>query len=198
MLFSEKAKLGFLAMPKAGSTSIEQALRPHCDISYSNSPHFTHMTARLFNTHMRPYFKHRKIEGVETCCLMRHPVSWLGSWYRYFGMEQFNGKPQSTKDMSFDAFADLYISRDNEAIASIARPWDFVRGHNGKIAVNQIFRFENMDIFQKFLEERFQKSLEFERLNVSPERLTNLSPGVMKELEDYYSLEFDIYESIKD
>ena len=184
-------------MPKAGSTAIEQTLRPFCDISYSNSPDFTHMTARLFNTHMRPYFKHRKIEGVETCCLMRHPVSWLGSWYRYFSMDNFVGKLQSTKELSFDEFADLYLSMDNEAIKSIARPWDFMRGHNGKLAINNVYRYENIELFHKFLEERFQQPLVFERVNVSPQRPTDISPTVMKELENYFSLEFDVYEAIK-
>ncbi len=196
MLVSVDANLAFLAMPKAGSTAIERAIGPYCDITYSGRPDFTHMTARLFHSHMRPYFKHRKINRIETCCLMRHPVSWLGSWYRYFGEDQFRDQPQSTNNMSFDEFAELYLSMDNEAIKSIARPWDFLRGSHGNLGVKHVYRYEDMDRFLAFLESRFRKKFSLERLNVSPDRPTALSPGVLREVEKFFELEFDIYEKI--
>jgi hypothetical protein len=197
MLVSVDARLAFLAMPKAGSTAIEHALKPYSDIIYSGRPDFTHMTARSFNSQMRPFFRYRKIEGIETTCLMRHPVSWLSSWYRYFSQDQFKGQPQSTAGMTFNAFADLYLSMDNEAIKSIARPWDFVRGQNGKLAVNHVYRYEDMPTFIAFLEKRFGQKLKIERVNVSPERPAALSPKVLREVENYFSLEFDIYEKIR-
>jgi hypothetical protein len=196
MLVSVEAKLAFLAMPKAGSTAIEHALKPYCDIIYSGRSDFTHMTARLFNSHMRTYFKHRKIDGIETTCLMRHPVSWLSSWYRYFGQDHFRDQPQSTADMTFDKFADIYLSMDNEAINAIARPWDFVRGRNGKLGVNRVFRYEDMPAFIEFLEKRFGRKLHVELENVSPERPTALSAKMLRQVEEYFALEFDIYEKI--
>jgi len=33
---------------------------------------------------------------------MREPISWLGSWYRFRQRPHLDGRPASTKDMSFD------------------------------------------------------------------------------------------------
>ena len=55
MLILWREKLALLAVPKTGSTAIEEALQPYAAISYSRPPMVKHMTLTRFNRFMRPY-----------------------------------------------------------------------------------------------------------------------------------------------
>ncbi|MEO0999887.1 MAG: hypothetical protein AAFW69_04670 [Pseudomonadota bacterium] len=169
MLVSIRHRLAFLAMTKAGSTAVEAALAPHCEISFGGDPRIKHMTARKFDRFMRPYLKSVGAEDVETVCLFREPTAWLGSWYRYRQRPELTGRAQSTAGLSFAEFVEGYLSDPQPTFAQVGRPARFVEGRGERPGVDRLFRYEAFDRFAAFLSDRIGAEIRFGQLNVSPE-----------------------------
>jgi hypothetical protein len=194
MLISLSKKLTFLAMPKAASTSIELALFPHCDIAFINNPRVKHIRYRRYKRFILPYIDQSGFGPLETTCLFREPTDWLFSWYRYRSRDKIKAKPQSTANMTFDEFASRYMAEDAN-VYDIGRTSLFVVDHDGKPAVDHIFRYENLPAYTKFLESRFEEEFNLEHLNESPKREFTLSAQLKTQLEEFLTPEYEIYES---
>lgn len=84
MLISAKYNFVFLCTPKCASSSIETMLRRYSDISLVGPPFFRHTNYRIYSKYLKPYLMETgKIKNIETICLIREPLSWLHSWYRF-------------------------------------------------------------------------------------------------------------------
>ena len=119
MLVFTKSRLVFLAMPKTGSTAYHTALGPHADLVITDPPELKHAPIYRCDRFFRPIYD--KVCGVEleTLAVMREPVSWLGSWYRYRQRPFLNGKPNSTAGISFDDFVSVNQSISTMHITAI-------------------------------------------------------------------------------
>jgi hypothetical protein len=182
-------------MTKTGSTAIEAALMPYCDIAFTKTPRIKHMTAQKFNRFMRPYLKSVGAEDVETACLIREPIDWLGSWYRYRRRPDQANTSNSTADISFDTFVSAYLSEPQPKFAHVGRPARFVSGKDGDVAVDHLFRYDHMSEFQAFLAERMRETLSFGKVNVSPAMELSLSPDIRRSAEKVMARDYEIYES---
>ena len=194
-MISLKANLAFLAMPKAGSTAIEAAIAPFCEIRFEGHPRVKHMNARRFERHLRPYLQGIGHGHVETLCLMREPVDWLASWWRYRRRPEINSEPQSTQNMSFSDFAARYIAGD-DLVTTIGRQARFVSGKDGNLITHRVFRYEEFGAFEDFLASRFGQLPTLERLNVSPPGEPDLSPAEATRLRAHLAPEYAIYDAI--
>ena len=104
MLEFWKENLVLLAVPKTGTTAIEKSLSPFADISILNPPGLEHTPVAKFNRFVQPYLESVGSNAMETVGVIRNPLDWLGSWYRYRARPFLDGKPNSTKDVIFDDF----------------------------------------------------------------------------------------------
>ena len=105
MLVFWKQKLVFLSVPKTGTTAIEEALAPTADMVISNPPELKHAPVYRYNRFFRPMFERAcKTDDLELIAVMREPVSWLASWYRYRRRDFMRGHRNSTHDVSFEEF----------------------------------------------------------------------------------------------
>ncbi len=196
MLISIDKKITFLAMTKTASSSIEAALQPHCDIAYYGNSRTKHISYRRYNRFIVPYLNSLGHEGLETTCLMREPISWLFSWYRYRQRPEIAGRKLSTAEITFDEFTAIYLSQVSKG-PGIGRPSKFVADKNGTPAVDHIFKYENLPVFTAFLEERFQCKLRFAHLNASPRADYALSPAMNSQLRAFFAPEYTIYEAAR-
>ncbi len=196
MLISIEKKIAFLAMTKAASTSIEMALAPHCDIAYYGNSRVKHISYRRYSRFVAPYLASLGYKDIETTCLIREPVDWLFSWYRYRSRPEIAGKPQCTEGLSFDEFASLYLS-GSPMTKGVGRPSKFVADKDGTPSITHIFKYENIPAFQKFIEGRIGEALHFDRLNESPTRDFAVSPETRSRLTDFFAPEYEIYESAR-
>ncbi len=192
MLISIDKRLAFLAMPKTGTTALHKALAPHCEIRFGRAPRPKHMSMRVFEEFMLPYLREIGAGDTETVCVIREPIDWLGSWYRY--RTQFRPKAKSTKGISFETFVEGYLEKPQPEYAKVGRPTRFVAGRSGKPAVTHMFRYENIPGMVAFLEKRFGKTIRLPEANVSPRGgEMALSPALRTRLETERAEDFALY-----
>lgn len=168
MLVFAKEKLVFLAVPKTGTTALEAALAPHADVVMRNPPNLKHTPAYRYHHQLRPYFDGSGLKGLELVCILREPVSWLGSWYRYRGRADKDGAPNSTKGIAFDRFVDEYCKGTPAPFADLGYPPKFIRRRSGDMIIDHLFQYEQIDKAVAFFEGRLGVTLALNHRNVSP------------------------------
>jgi len=196
MLVFWKEKLVLLAVPKTGTTAIETALGARASINVSDPPELKHAPVYRYNRFFRPMFEKACKAELETFAMMREPISWLGSWYKYRQRPFLDGKPKSTAGMSFDDFVLAYAKGDKPPFANVGSQARFLEPRPNGTKVDHLFRYEDVAGWTGFLEERLGAQLSLERLNVSGGAPLELSQKVEAKLRRKLSEEFDLWDSI--
>ena len=127
--------------------------------------------------------------------LMREPTDWLGSWYRYRQREGTDpGK--STRGMTFDAFVRAWCSDPRPDFADVGSQERFLRPRQG-VGVDRLFRYEEIETFVDFLEDRLGCEIILPRLNVSPAGATELTPETRALLKEAAADDYAMYETLQ-
>ena len=190
-------RLAFLAVPKTGTSAIEAALAPHAAMAFVRPPHVKHMTNRRFHRFIKPYLDKVGLADVETLAVVREPVDWLGSWFRYRSRDEIAGTSKSTRGLSFDQFVEAYLSEGDRAdFAEVGSQAKFLAQDEKIIPVNHLFRFENLGALVSFLSARTGKELALPAVNVSPRAELSLAPSLRAELERRYAADFALWASV--
>jgi len=197
MLIFWNKKLAYLAVPKTGTTSIEASLSLKADIVLRNPPRLKHMTARMFEKKFAPATSDKDAFKFETVAMMREPVDWLGSWYRYRKRPQLSGKPASTEGISFDTFIESYLSDERPIYADIGSQFKFMTDKDGNILVDHIFDYAYFSQLIEFLENKLELSMELGHTNKSPKEELSLSPSLLFELKRLYNKDFELYAKVR-
>jgi hypothetical protein len=196
MLVFYKERLVFLSVPKTGTTAYQSALAPHADIVVSDPPILKHAPVYRYNRFFRPMFEKACNVEMELLAVMREPVSWLGSWYRYRQRPFMKGKANATFDLSFDDFVQGYIKGRKPAFADVGSQAKFLEPHPSGCHVTHLFRYEDQSGLRAFLEDRLDLSISLGAENVSPKLPLDLSADTRAALLRKCSQEFDLYNSI--
>lgn len=193
MLVFWKEKLVLLAVPKTGTTALAGALAPYASLVLRDPPHLKHSPVYRYQRFLAPFFEKAGGQEMETMAIVRHPVDWLSSWYRYRHRDALDGHPNSTKGISFDDFVGEYCRGKPAAYAAVGSQATFVQGPQGALGVDYLFQYEAFATATRFLQDRLGRSIETRRLNVSPDHATNLSGPMLAKLERKRSIEFDVW-----
>ncbi|MEM7644860.1 MAG: gamma-glutamyl kinase [Pseudomonadota bacterium] len=177
MLIFWKARIVLLAVPKTGTTALEQALAPVADAAIVNPPGLKHCTVKKFRRELSDFFEQKGRRPMELVAVMREPVSWLGSWYRYRSRPELEGHANSTADMDFDGFVRAYLADPQPDFAKVGSQANFLAG-----GVQHLFAYDRGEALTAFLEDRLGQKIETARVNVSPEGATDLSPETRQAL----------------
>jgi len=195
MLVFSKAKLVFLSVPKTGTTAYEKALGPQASITVLDPPELKHAPIYRYNRFMRPMLEKFVDPGIETMAVVREPISWMSSWYRYRHRPFLQDTPTSTQGISFDDFVLAYMKGKKPDFANVGSQAKFLEPQPNGTALTHLFRYENQPRLIEFLESRLEIKLELARENVSPEMDLHLSPDVEARFRNKCSEEFDLWES---
>ncbi|MBO6603822.1 MULTISPECIES: gamma-glutamyl kinase [Rhodophyticola] len=193
MLLFWKQKLVLFAVPKTGTTALEAALLPHASAAILDPPGMKHVSVSRYRNMLAGFFEQRGRHEMETMAVMREPVSWLDSWYRYRRRPQLAGKDNSTGGVDFDGFVTAWLTDNPPAFANIGSQARFLRDGDAACGVTHLFRYDRLDEAVDFLETRLGADLALPRRNVSPEMAVNLSPKLEKRLRSERSAEFDLW-----
>jgi len=197
MLVFWKQKLVFLSVPKTGTTAFEAVLAPMASMAILEPPELKHAPVYRYNRFFRPMFeKACKTDDMETMAVMREPISWLGSWYRFRQRPFMRGRPNATFDISFDNFVEGYIQNERPPYANVGSQAKFLEPRANGTRVTHLFRYEDQDTLIAFLQDRLGTKLELPRLNVSPDIELTLSHDIEKRLRNRCAADFDLWDGI--
>jgi len=196
MLIFWDQRLIFLATPKAGSSAVEAALEPLAAVAMQRPAPLKHMSAQDFRTHLLPWIEAQAGARFTTVALMREPIGWLRSWYRFRNRDDFEDPDHPMRGRSFEAFAIDYMSDPRPAHAEIGSQSAILCGADGTPLVDRIFRYENIDGFVHFLEDRLDCAITLPRVNVPPAADVQLSRATEAALETAMAADFALYRSL--
>ncbi len=196
MLVFYKEQLAFLSVPKTGTTAYEAALRDRADLVISEPPMLKHAPVYRYNRFVRPMFLKVCDTELEVMAVMREPISWLGSWWRYRQRPFMKDKPNSTHGISFDDFVTAYMKGKKPGFADVGSQFKFLESQPNGTGVTHLFRYEDQARLQAFLADRLGVQITLERKNVSPEIPQALSADVETRFRRKCAEEFALYDSI--
>jgi len=198
MMILWQERLAFLAVPKTGTTAIEAALAPHAAITYAKPPQVKHMTLQRFNRFMRPYLEKVGMQDIRTLAVMREPVSWLGSWYRYRQRDGLKNTTKSTAHLSFDDFVRAYMMDKNRPeFAEVGSQARFLAPGGNSKPVDHLFRYSDLNLLIEFLSQQLKSDMVLPQMNVSPQQELHLSPEIARQYRQKFAADFDLYASLR-
>ena len=196
MLVFWKENLALLAVPKTGTTAIEKALAPHASMAILDPPILKHVPIYRYDRFLKPFFLKAGGKELETAAVVRNPISWLGSWYKYRSRPELDGKPNSTANISFDDFVLEAIKGESAPYAHVGSQLKFLTNRDDSVGATHMFQYEQMERYVAFLENRLNHRIDLPKVNVSPEKETPLSSDVEAKLRRKWAAEFDLWESL--
>ena len=198
MLVFWKEKLVLLAVPKTGSSALERAFGGLASTMILDPPGLKHSSARRYRREIEPWLTRGGQWPHETMALIREPVDWLGSWYRYRLRPQIAGEDSSTRGVEFNDFVRAWMSPDPPAFARIGSQARFLCGPRGRLLVDHLFRYEDFDRALSFLNTRLGSEIAPGQVNVSPKLGLALSDDVQEDLRSHAARDFALWESARD
>ncbi len=194
MLVFLQERLVLLSVPKTGTTALEGALSPRAAIVLRDPPNLKHAPLQRMHRVLASLIDQPASTDFETVAVVRHPVDWLSSWYRYRHRDELRGKPNSTFGLTFDDFVLEYCKTRPARFAAVGSQANFLAPPDGKLPVTHLFRYEAQPLMLRFLEKRLKKKIKLNQLNVSPVMEAKLSPEVESKFRDRHAAEFEIWE----
>lgn len=207
MLFFYKPRLVFLSTPKTGTTAILAALKPRASMIVSGPPEMKHVTYGGFMAHVAPWIKASTgldRQDYEVVTVMREPLDWLGSWYRYRTRNELKDpdhphRANYTGHLTYEEFVADVLRPDETrpGWASVGRPSDTARHDDGTIGVDRLFAYENLPSFVDYLSQRMGKPVETEKKNVSPSMPLALSAPARTSLQAHFADDVRLHASLR-
>ncbi|WP_170424684.1 sulfotransferase family 2 domain-containing protein [Ruegeria arenilitoris] len=195
MLVFYKERLAFLAVPKTGSTAFHTALSHRADFVVTGPPELKHAPVRRYDRFFQNIFRKMYDTEMEIMAVVREPIDWLGSWYKYRSRDDRIGHPHSTRDMSFDDFVQAYMQTPRPEFADVGSQSQFFRTRNNGFGAKHVFKYENQDNILNFLQDRLNMEITLERENVSPVRALDLHPETEAKFRAQHAAEFACHDA---
>jgi hypothetical protein len=202
MQIALKQRVCFLCTPKCASTSIEAAILPYCDISFTMDPRVKHLSASFYKTRIEPMLAAIAPNlQIETFCLIREPTAWISSWYRYRMRPALlkadpNKRARSTKGITFDHFVNELLSDHPRPFAQIGSQKEFMSDPDGNLLVDRVFRVEDMALVSEYLSEKFQQPIEIPKKNVSRRKPSHDLVAYRDKLHAKFYADYELYDSL--
>ncbi|MCD9150023.1 gamma-glutamyl kinase [Pseudophaeobacter flagellatus] len=196
MLVFYDARLVLLSVPKTGTSAYQEALQSRADLAITNPPELKHAPLYRYNRWIRPMFARVCNAELDVAAVMREPVSWLGSWYRFRQRPFLDGKTTSTRGLNFDDFVRDYCKGQQPEHAKVGSQAKFLEAQKNGCRVTHLFRYEDQPRLQQFLQDRLGGELALRQRNVSPAMDLTLSPEIDALYRRKKPDEFALYDSI--
>ena len=193
-------KYGFvvLAVPKSGSTALEAAFARHAQLVTSGPHSLKHVGAEGFERDIAPLLDQHGYARAdyETCALVRDPVSWMSSWWRYRSRPGIVGTATYTGDMSFDEFVGQVATGEIDLPSQSS----YVNRADGTPGVDRLYRYEDLDECLAWLRgclgPKKARKTELRQRNVSPDREHDVSAATRDLVEQTYAADLALHRDV--
>lgn len=150
MQLSIKNGIGFICVPKCGSTTVERFIRPKSDFSLSGNPQLKHIRYEQVESHVWPLLANLRLRKPFMFAVVREPISWVESWYRFRGRDELSppDHPQHhnfTGHLSFPEYVEAVLTPKPPSHARIHSQFHYLHNAEGEVGVDQIITLENVD-----------------------------------------------------
>jgi hypothetical protein len=149
-------------------------LKPHAEIHLLGSPQVRHTNAQQYADHIEPYLAEvAPNTAFERVAIIREPVGWLHSWYRFRARSELRGSdnPNSTAHVSFADFIDAYLDAAPPPFAQVGTQREFLLAADSSLGVDRLFAYERLDELVAHFADRIGQSLSLHAINVSPSKV---------------------------
>jgi len=203
MQLSTDGGFAFLCAPKCASSSIEEAIAPFCNINFSGPGGLKHITARDYRSQILAYH-HRVLANrpIEAFSIVREPVEWLFSWYRYRQRKDIMNPDHPfhrnyTGNMSFEAFVEAYLAEGKRpGFANVGNQARFHTLADGSVGVERIFDMGRLDRVAAYLSSKLNRPIELPLRNKAPEMAMELGDARQAMLRSAMAPDYALYESV--
>lgn len=189
MLISLKHRYAFFCTPKCASNSIEAMLKPHAEIHLLGSPQVRHTNARQYEQFIQPYLADvapvdslESKKPIERIAIIREPVAWLHSWYRFRARSALRNadSQNSTAHVTFSEFVDAYLSVPQPPFAQVGTQLEFLLNAAGKLGVDRLYAYDNLNQLAVYFSALVGQQLSLLAINVSPTKVykSNILEGL--------------------
>ena len=202
MIISIRHGFAFLCTPKGASTSVEAALRPFADLVIGGTPGLKHTNAREYYRFVKPLIEKKHPQAqVTTVCIMREPLEWVHSWYRYRAREQLSNPENPfhnnyTGNISFEQFVEELLSPAPRSFAKVGCQSTFFCDTDGSMLVDRIYPFPHLGALALFLAEKIGSPITLPHKNASQPDTLSLSPGLRERFTSAYARDYEIYQAL--
>ena len=196
MLIFLQAQLVLFAVPKTGTSALESALAPQADLVFRNPPRLKHMRMTWAQKALPPLLGPGGWKSMESVALVREPLDWLGSWYRYRQREGLIGRPTSTADLTFAEFLEAHLRDPQPDFAAVGSQVRFIQNRNGRVGVHHLFAYERFGEAVDFLQTVLNCSITLERRNVSPPGALDIPDALRERVRKELSHEFALHDAV--
>jgi len=202
MQLSCKKGVGFVCVPKCGSSTIEVIMRPHSDFQMSNNPKLKHIKFSEVEEFVFPLLSKMRIKKPYMFAIVREPISWVKSWYQYRAREELSpaNHPQHrnyTGHLNFHEFVECCMLEKPPSFARIHSQSSFVLARDGSVGVDKLIPIDQIDTkLQNFLlRYNIQIPNKIVAKNQSKPRDTEPLPVELEQrLRTHLSSDFELYE----
>lgn len=195
MLISTGKRFVFVANTKTASTSIEELLRPHADIVLQGNPQRKHMPLARALRDEAPFANGADPASYFKFGVMRDPLEWIGSWFRYRRGNQVAAP--LPPEMDFAAFwqqADWNLRRGD---GSRYLQSDLFLDHDGQLLADVIIPYDQLDTMMTILGTALGLPALLPRSNVSALTDTGpLPPELRDEMRTFYASDYALLERL--
>lgn len=196
MLIFLHHRLVFLAVPKTGTTALEDALSAHSSIVLRGPPEVRHMNAGEYHHSWGPFLRETYDMVPHTMAVLREPMDRLRSWYKYRRGSEFAGLQVSTKGISFEKFLEATLADERPAYAQIGSQDRFCLSAKDEPRIRHLFVYEDLGRALEFLEKRLDRKVKLTERNRSPRAWTRVSAELIARVRSQRSREFSLYEKV--
>ncbi|NQZ72993.1 MAG: sulfotransferase family 2 domain-containing protein [Dinoroseobacter sp.] len=196
MLIFLHHRLVFLAVPKTGTTALEDALSAHSSIVLRGPPAVRHMNAGEYHHSWGPFLRETYDMVPHTMAVLREPMERLRSWYKYRRASEFAGMRVSTKGVSFEQFLEATLADERPAYAQIGSQDRFCLSAKDEPRIRHLFVYEDLGRALGFLEERLDRKIKLAARNRSPRAWTRVSAELIARVRLQRAREFSLYEKV--
>ena len=188
MQLSIKKGIGFICIPKCGSTTVERFMRPSSDFSLSGNPQLKHIRYEQVQENIWPLLAQLRLQTPYMFAIVREPVSWVESWYRFRARDELgpNEHPQHRNfsgHLSFPEYVEAVLQPHPPSYARIHSQFHYLRNKDGVVGVDEIIPLECVDTEVPALLERHNIPVAKpkERKNISQIRDAVALPSALKD-----------------
>jgi hypothetical protein len=184
MMYLPAANLVYVAVPKTGGISATTALLPYAE------PSTAYDTNDVNAMHVSSAYAKRCYPSADVVCVVREPIDWLFSKYKYASGPYFSwDSVYTTRHQTFSRFVKRYLSGEKPWPEPYRMQIDYAKG------ADFTFKYENISGFESFLSKRLGKTIRLQTLNVSPQRPFDLQEEQMQEIKALLMDDYNLWNS---